>query len=321
MKKNKEPFFSIILPVFNVSQYLAKCLDSILNQSFKSYEIICVDDGSTDNSGDICDEYSNKFANVKVFHKENEGLGLTRNYGLLKSSGEYIFFVDSDDFIPGYKCLENIYNKLHASDIQLLCINFCSWSFETKEFDYSREVNITGVKSIESEIAANRFTHSARSKIIKREFLIGNNILFQKGISEDFVWTSKMLDKNPVIDFLNDDYYYCYRNFRKNSLTQTYNVTYLETWANIIDQMYGLYINSKNSVLKTFISKSYFDIFMTFTKKYPVDLINKSPLAIEVKRTYQILNNKTIIKSFYLYMMITMLGVINTIRLIKRIKK
>ena len=90
---------SIIVPVYNVENYLEQCLDSILNQSLKEIEVILVNDGSTDRSGAICDDYSKKDKRIKVFHTKNRGLSAARNKGLELASGEYIGFVDSDDYI------------------------------------------------------------------------------------------------------------------------------------------------------------------------------------------------------------------------------
>lgn len=94
-----KPMISIIVPVYNVSKYLKKCIDSLVAQTYKNIEIILVDDGSTDNSGIICDYYSNKYENILSFHKQNTGLGLTRNFGLKKANGQYVMFVDSDDYV------------------------------------------------------------------------------------------------------------------------------------------------------------------------------------------------------------------------------
>lgn len=90
---------SIVVPVFNIEKYIERCLKSLINQSVPIHEIILVDDGSTDNSGDICDFYANKYNNIKVIHKENGGLGYARNSGIEKATGDYIAFVDGDDYI------------------------------------------------------------------------------------------------------------------------------------------------------------------------------------------------------------------------------
>ena len=93
------PLVSIVVPVYNVEKYLKKCIESLINQTYSNIEIILVDDGSTDNSGKICDKYADKYFFIYALHKKNSGLGLTRNYGLDKSKGEYVTFVDSDDYV------------------------------------------------------------------------------------------------------------------------------------------------------------------------------------------------------------------------------
>ena len=93
------PTFSIIVPVYNVEKYLTKCIDSILEQTFSDFEVILVDDGSTDNCGIICDQYVEKDDRIQVIHKKNEGLVCARKTGISKASGQYILNVDSDDYI------------------------------------------------------------------------------------------------------------------------------------------------------------------------------------------------------------------------------
>lgn len=90
---------SVILPVYNVEKYLIKCLDSVIRQTYQKLEIILVDDGSTDSSGKICDDYANKDGRIKIFHKKNGGLSDARNYGIERSTGEYLAFIDSDDYV------------------------------------------------------------------------------------------------------------------------------------------------------------------------------------------------------------------------------
>ncbi|WP_336876205.1 glycosyltransferase family 2 protein [Sphingobacterium multivorum] len=99
MEYINQPLLSVIIPVFNVEGYLSKCIDSVLNNNFSSIEIILVNDGSTDNSGDVCNAYAEKFDFIYAFHKENQGVSSSRNYGLDKAIGEWIYFMDSDDWI------------------------------------------------------------------------------------------------------------------------------------------------------------------------------------------------------------------------------
>ena len=115
---------SIVIPVYNVEKYIERCLKSILNQTLDSIEVIVIDDGSTDNSGKICDEFSTKYKNVKTFHKRNGGVSSARNLGISIAKGEYIGFVDPDDFIH-----VNMYKELYEnakkvnSDIAICSVN------------------------------------------------------------------------------------------------------------------------------------------------------------------------------------------------------
>lgn len=101
---------SIIIPIYNVEQYLPQCLDSIINQTYKNLEIILINDGSTDNSGKICDNYAKVDNRIHVFHKKNEGVSSARNLGLEKCTGDFIGFVDPDDFIE-LNMYELLYNE------------------------------------------------------------------------------------------------------------------------------------------------------------------------------------------------------------------
>ena len=109
---------SVIVPVYNVEKYLRQCLDSILAQTYKELEVVMVDDGSTDSCGDICEEYAAKYENFKVVHKENAGAGIARNTGLDHITGDYIMFMDSDDYLEP-ACIEILYNNLvnHGVDM------------------------------------------------------------------------------------------------------------------------------------------------------------------------------------------------------------
>ncbi len=114
---------SIIVPVYNCEQYLNRCIDSILDQSYIGIEVLLLDDGSVDNSGEICDEYAKKDKRVRVFHKENTGVSDTRNYGIIEASGEYIQFVDSDDWIEK-TMTEDLVNNMKSCDSDMVVCGY-----------------------------------------------------------------------------------------------------------------------------------------------------------------------------------------------------
>ena len=117
------PFFSIIIPVYNVEQYLRECVESILMQSCDDYEIILVDDGSSDKSGKICDKYSEKNNKIKVVHKENGGLSSARNAGIKIAIGKYIIFIDSDDYYDDKNLLFNSKNIFAKNNADMLIVH------------------------------------------------------------------------------------------------------------------------------------------------------------------------------------------------------
>ena len=116
---NSQPLLSVIIPVYKVEKYLQRCLDSIINQTYKNLEIILVDDGSPDNSGKICDEYAKKDKRIKVIHQKNKGQGAARNTGIIVSKGELITFVDSDDWIE-CNMYEIMISKLLQYDLDII---------------------------------------------------------------------------------------------------------------------------------------------------------------------------------------------------------
>lgn len=127
------PCISIIIPVYNTEQYLHRCIDSVLSQTFEDFEVLLADDGSTDASGAICDEYAAKDSRIRVFHKENGGVGSARDLGLDNAIGEYVTFADSDDWIES-TMFEEMYGKLVAEQADFV---YCDINTVT---DYSREV-------------------------------------------------------------------------------------------------------------------------------------------------------------------------------------
>lgn len=123
-------FFSIIIPVYNVAPYLRECLDSVRSQIFTDWEAICVDDGSTDGSGDILDEYEAKDGRIKVIHQDNAGVSMARNVALKIAKGEYVCFLDSDDFWQKW-ALHFVSDIANGTNAHWIRIGFCDWSEET----------------------------------------------------------------------------------------------------------------------------------------------------------------------------------------------
>lgn len=248
-------FFSIIVPVYKVEQYLAECIESVLIQDFVDYEIILVDDGSPDNSPKLCDEYSDKYSNIHVIHKNNEGLSAARNDGIKEAQGEYIIFLDSDDKFEDRYVLKNIYDYIN---LVLQDAIFCS---SLKRFSDINEIISNPFNNVENDIfdvnlffdfaAKKSFIFCAPALIVKRTFLIQNELFFYKGIlHEDMEWCPRvfaLLDKVAIFS----GNYYMYR-INQSSITSTINPKRFVDIEFIIDRMNEL-IGNFNSNKKFLI--------------------------------------------------------------------
>lgn len=223
---------SFILPIYKVEDYLPQCVDSILSQTTDDCEIILVDDGSPDNCGAICDGYAAKYDNIRVIHKENGGLASARNAGLQQAGGEYVLFVDSDDYIePG--SLAKILDWADTDDADIVFLQ-CRKVYP----DGSGES--LGENLIRSEIRGKeplevlrflagcpKFPGSACFKIYRRGFLQKNGLRFpdDRRLSEDLQFaldTILAAEKFDCLDFP----YYCYRQERAGSICNTVSARY-----------------------------------------------------------------------------------------------
>lgn len=159
------PLISIIVPVYNVEEYLPKCLDSIVNQTYKNLEIILVDDGSTDNSSKICDKYGEKDKRIKVIHKENAGVVEARISGVNNSSANYIMFIDSDDFIDT-KMIKTMWDSMTYTNVDLVCCQYFDYYDENTiiESPVRPEIGLYNKEKIENLLKYN-FLYDSRTGI------------------------------------------------------------------------------------------------------------------------------------------------------------
>lgn len=178
---------SIIVPVYNVEKYLYKCLDSLVNQTYKNIEIIVVDDGSTDDSGKIADEYSNKYENVKAIHTENGGLSAARNVGIDNSNGEYLAFTDSDDWIDS-NTFEVAYKMIASNDYDLSSFAMLP-EYDTETEQYISEYDINNCKQKE-----------LFSLILDTDYVCGYacNKLFKKSLIGDLRFDESLLSCEDI---------------------------------------------------------------------------------------------------------------------------
>lgn len=246
MLKNKK--LSIIVPVYNVEKYLKKCVDSIIIQTYKDYEIILVDDGSKDNSCNICDEYAKKYDNIKVVHKANGGLSSARNVGIKNSSGQYLMFIDSDDFLYDDKCLEKLANNFTYDIIQYKMVYYYEKKDKYVELKslYAKENKYTNI--LKELVENDNFSVSACNKIVKRDIIIDNSIYFDETLlSEDIDWSLSLYLKATSIKIV-DENIYVYRQQREGSITSKMRSKNIESLYYIINKW--LNYNYDNNKIK-----------------------------------------------------------------------
>lgn len=204
---------SIIVPVYNVENYLAKCVESILNQTYKNIEVILVNDGSKDTSGDICDYYAKKDNRVKVIHIDNGGVSNARNTGLNIASGKYVGFVDSDDYIK-IDMYENLYkllvkNKADIAEIDFILTNEAEFSRKIRK---SYELILSKKNAIKYFLIGNSVGNNVVNKLFTRESI--RNIRFlNKAVGEDMYFVYQAIEnvEKIVVNTKYAGYYYIIR--------------------------------------------------------------------------------------------------------------
>lgn len=253
---------SVIVPIYNVESCLRTCIDSIINQSYHDFELLLVDDGSTDSCGKICDEYAAKDDRVRAFHKKNGGLSDARNYGIEQANGEYLTFIDSDDYIAS-NYLETLYQMLctQNADISVVCCKIV--------YDMNADVgnvNVLSVLTIDPQEAIRRmlirspFGVSAWGKLFKRELF--EKIQFPVGrLYEDLLTTPYIFEKCQKVVYTEAQMYFYYQ--RPDSITnrpfseqdlQAFNglrqiVDYIETqFPEIHDAVVSRYIDDSLNI-------------------------------------------------------------------------
>lgn len=147
---------SIIVPVYNVEDYLEKCLSSLLIQTYKNLQIILIDDGSTDGGGKICDSYRARDERIVVYHLENKGVSEARNYGLDRAAGKYVFFIDSDDFLE-YQAIETLYNEMENNFVELVECSYFKNYIDKKEEVIHPRAKISGQTAVRSLLLWNGY--------------------------------------------------------------------------------------------------------------------------------------------------------------------
>ena len=260
-----------MIPVYNVEKYLRECIDSVIAQSYQNKEIILVNDGSTDNSLEICKEYDLKYPYIKLINKKNGGLSDARNVGILNSTGEYILFLDSDDFWDDTNFLVDLVRYIKKNpEIDYI---FFRYKYYLQKRDKYREPVFkiddkeiegkSGIECLDYILSKMRSFHwYAWAGIVRREFIINNDLFFIKDrLYEDMLWTPQIFIKARLMGFYNKAVY-VYRLEREGQITSNVSYKVLEDNIFIATEWYK-YLG--NSLINDSLKK---DLFTNINLRY-----------------------------------------------------
>lgn len=215
--------FSIIVPVYNTEKYISACIESVLKQTYNNYELILIDDGSTDSSGKICDEYSKNDNRIRVFHKKNSGQIESRCYGVARSQGDFVIFLDSDDLLA-----ENALRVIHKKIVYYKC-NMVIYSYErfgdspkrNYQASYKNDILISDKKDLYIRIFSDELYNSLCIKAVEKRFIRTNicTKFNEVRYGEDLLQTIDIIKQNPKTVVIEDVLYYYRTNM--NSMTQS----------------------------------------------------------------------------------------------------
>lgn len=268
---------TVVIPVYNVEKYLKECLDSVLNQTFPDWEAVCVNDGSTDGSAAILDEYASKDGRFKIITQANGGLSSARNTGIKAAKGDYVLFLDSDDWLEP-NALETISENLEGED--MLCFSGCRYFEETKSFNPPDELLEKVYESGMDYYNENALQHRDFAfvcvvlRAYKRTFLIENGLRFKEGIfHEDNLFTPLTCFYAGKVRVFNECLY-DYR-VRFNSITTTVNTKRLIDLLGTANTLAAFFVTKQGfdkTVVYRAITHHFQKVFLDATKEDRMDL-------------------------------------------------
>ena len=236
--------FSIIIPLYNTENYIEKCLKSVMRQTYENYECIIINDGSTDLSCEKAKEYIKSDNRFIVLEQENKGLSMARNYGILKASGDYLVFLDSDDFLE-WNGLAQFAEIIGTSGPDVIMSNIYAYCEEedTSQLQVLRDTDMkaSGKELFKICIGAKGFPFAAWVFTVKRSFYIEKGLWFEPGfLHEDELWFPQLMLECPKVYFYSGGVYH-YRYHRDGSIMQSLNIKKLADKLKIIEilQNYG----------------------------------------------------------------------------------
>lgn len=284
---------SVIIPIYNVERYLERCLQSVINQTFKDIEIILVDDGSPDKCPHICDKYAEKDNRIKVIHKQNGGLSSARNAGLNHAKGEYVTFIDSDDFVHP-NMIERLYRETKTVKYDIVYgAVYYGWSEENGNppiwYQFDEIKSGKGIEEALADLTATEWNCQKSNyrnmavwcSIFKRDIIDTHHITFKSEreiLSEDYVFDYDLYPHVSVIRYISEPlYYYCSNG---SSLSNTFKPDKIEC----IDRMYNYLLSSSMAQNSTNIRQRLTKLYLYYSGNHQRQIL-LSDLSLREKKT------------------------------------
>ena len=314
--------FSIIIPIYNIENYIGECIESVLCQTFTDFELILVDDGSTDRSLEVIKQYQKKDNRIIVIHQENAGPGSARNAGIKRASGEYMVFFDGDDFLVKKEALEHLYQCSAEQDIMVYPLKYMS--------DYNKVIRDSNVKYeeefneapscealYERMLKKGKILSSPCEMMFRRSFLIQKELFFLEGVfSEDIEWIIRIMLAEPKIKFINYEFY-CYRFDRAGSTCNSEIdpekekkiINFIKNWYQVL--------NKENRITAKMVLHyvAYHFCVACCNTVNITDLNKRKELFLELRSFRDILKYDKLLKVRIFHIVTNQVGLINAARL------
>ncbi len=272
-------FFSIIIPMYNVEQYVGKCIESLLSQSMGDFELIAVDDGSGDKTADVVNEYAGKDSRVRLLKKENGGQSTARNFGFRCAQGEYVIFIDSDDFITCNDYLQILSDKIKETDADVVMYKYNKY-FENRTpqlekcgYSFEGVTHITDTATlIPLLVERDAYYGSAWSKTVRRSLLVENGIEFDESLHcEDIDWSYRVVEKAEKIVCI-DREFLAYRQ-REGSVTNICTLKNAEDFLFTLEKYKARFEDPETDIdeslrkgLLSSLAKYYSNLFISYSR-------------------------------------------------------
>ena len=255
-----KPLLTVVIPVYNVEKYLKRCIDSILIQEWKNYDILLVDDGSTDNSPQICEDYAKAYDIISVIHKENGGLSEARNTGISNAEGEYVYFLDSDDWIEP-NTFSDLAEVIESDQYDIISFNreFVKSEADIIKSDSKQSKRLTGKEALVEMFSYGFITGFATDKIYRKALFTKNTIQFPVGKYYEDLGTNYKLFLAAKKVYATNQKYYHYLIDNPDAITQSWNEKKLRDMFEFYKEVfYSDFVRSQLNQEELHISQLYY---------------------------------------------------------------